>query len=71
MIQIFHLGTDHVAFLYDEVPHPADKIMSEHAVLLDGSRPVSGHYVYCGTCGEVLTPADLYIPAAVPGSLES
>ena len=59
MIDILHLTCGRVAFRYDHSPHPGERIDPTHATLLDGTKPVVGDRMICGSCGKQALIEDL------------
>lgn len=60
-IALWHTKGDHPcgkqAFWYE--PPLVGFVRSEKAELLDGSKPVSGHMIRCGSCGKPVGPRSL------------
>ena len=61
MIDILHLHRDgsHVAFRSLTRPSEGTPISVHGITLLDGTHPINGQPIVCGTCGEKCDPADL------------
>lgn len=41
-----------VAFYLTQMPREDQRLLSEMAVLVDGTRPLDDEPIYCGTCGQ-------------------
>ena len=57
IVTVLHVGErgcGQVAFHLTRRPKPGDPVNPAEAVLLDGSQPVTGDPVACGTCGLVM-----------------
>jgi len=59
MYPIIHEVCDQVAFYYTEQPVWGEPINPALAVLNDGTTPVNGSVMVCGSCGQECTPMDI------------
>jgi hypothetical protein len=56
-VPLVHIKCGKTAFLYEEDELvPGALMQSQCAELLDGSRPLSGDTMVCGSCGEEIGP---------------
>jgi hypothetical protein len=56
---IMHEACDQVAFYYTEQPVWGEPIDPKLAVLIDGTTPINGEPMICGSCGQECSPADV------------
>ena len=55
-IQVFHKGTGHIAmYTHCKWETGQDSLLSKDVVWPDGSRPVQGERLKCGTCGKYIS----------------
>lgn len=55
LFQYNHVACGSVAFYLSDPPKTGTLLMAEHAILLDGTKPVDGKRVDCGFCGLPIT----------------
>lgn len=57
-----------VAFYYNEVDAPLDRIEAQRVTMPDGNTPVAGETMKCGSCGAEIGPEALDM---LPGELNA
>ena len=64
---IWHRTSDgnHLAFHYLD-PQPHQLLDPTRALLLDGSRPIRGQPIVCGTCAQEISEAELAFGIVAP-----
>lgn len=53
--QYNHVACGGVAFYLADPPEKGTKLMAEHAILIDGTKPEDGKQINCGHCDEPIT----------------
>lgn len=63
---LLHSACGQTAFFFTKKPEYGDPVSAETIIKIDGTQPIPGEDIVCGSCGESLSGSDLNIDNILP-----